>query len=130
MQPDKNLLIEYNVCKARVQLVTCTRSEICHSVTPSFLPSQICLAFVRVQTIALTIMKLCMRLHKYPLQSEFYGFLPPLKNMHFLAKNVFFTFFALSQKLFNFFNFSQRQSKKLLNTNIKSWFFHSKLFPC
>ena len=92
--------------------------------------SQICLFFVRVQTIALTIMKLCMRLHKYPLQSEFYGFLPPLKNMHFLAKNVFFTFFALSQKLFNFFNFSQRQSKKLLNTNIKSWFFHSKLFPC
>ena len=78
---------------------------------PSVRPSRICLAFVRVQTIALTIMKLCMRLHKYPLQSEFYGFLPPpLKNMHFLAKNVFFTFFALSQKLFNFFNFSQRQS--------------------
>ena len=35
MQPDKNLLIEYNVCKARGQLVTYTKSEMCSSFRPS-----------------------------------------------------------------------------------------------
>ena len=99
MHPDKNFIIEYNVCKARGQLVTYTKIEMC----PSFLPSQICLAFVSVQTIALTIMKLCMRLHKYPLQSEFYGFLPPPEKYAFFGKKCVFHFFRSISKTIQLF---------------------------
>ena len=70
-----------------------------------------------------------MGLHNGHLQVEFDAFWPPVKNMHFLAKNVFFAFSVVYQKLLNFFKFSQRQSIYLLISNIFTWFFHSNFFP-
>ena len=96
---------------------------------PSVRPSRICLAFVRVQTIALTIMKLCMRLHKYPLQSEFYGFLPPPEKYAFFGKKCVFHFFRSISKTIQLFQLFSTPIEKTAKYQYKIMVFSFKIIP-
>ena len=112
--------------KNSVHTITYTKSEMCDSVIRQ---SRICLEFVCVQTIALTIMKLCMRLHKYPLQSEFYEFLPPLEKYAFFGKKCNFHFFRSISKTIQLFQLFSTPIDSTANFQHIMMFFSLKISP-